>query len=197
MADLGVVYVCRDKLDEAERMFQGAILGRAEGVGRQHISWFRALKWSAEIHASLGRLDEAEEALIASIEGYERVFGPDHPRTLAVAERLGQVLLRRGKLDAAKDRFQRVLEEYQKKRMATDDDMAVARVAQSLAAVYAAKADLDAAAGTCRRAFELRVKEYGPEDERTLDSINSLRDYATEDEFAELSCRIINDVPSP
>jgi tetratricopeptide (TPR) repeat protein len=121
---------------------------------------------------------------------------PDHARTLAVAESLGQVLLRRGKLDAAQERFQRVLEVYEKGRMG-EDDMAVARVAQSLGVVYATQGDLEAAARACRRAFALRVKEYGPQDERTLESINCLRKYITEDALADLSCRIINDVPSP
>jgi tetratricopeptide (TPR) repeat protein len=108
--------LCEDqgKLDEAEKMYELALLGYDKALGPEHKSTLDAVNNLGILYWVQGKLDEAEKMYERALLGYEKALGPEHKSTLDTVDNLGILYWVQGKLDKAEKMYERSLLGYKK-----------------------------------------------------------------------------------
>ena len=157
--NLGDLYWGQSKLDESEKMYQGALQAYEKVLGPDHISTLETVHRLGITYKDQGKLNNAEEMHHRALQGIEKAWGPDHKSTLRVVHNLGCLYAYQYKLDEAEKMFQRALVGYEK--AFGPDSILILDVVGDLGNVYAEQGKLDEAEKMYRRALKGYEKALG------------------------------------
>ncbi|MFL5587992.1 MAG: tetratricopeptide repeat protein [Ktedonobacteraceae bacterium] len=94
--NLAVLYLNKGKYEEAESLFQRALVIREKGLGPEHPDTASTLNNLAVLYHDQGKDEEAESLHQRALIIREKVFGPDHPNTTRVREDYSELLKKIG-----------------------------------------------------------------------------------------------------
>jgi tetratricopeptide (TPR) repeat protein len=86
---LGALYKSQGKLEEAEKMYSRALVGKEKAWGPDHTSTLSTVNNLGLLYYSQGKLEEAEKMYSRALVGKEKAWGPDHTSTLSTVNILG------------------------------------------------------------------------------------------------------------
>ncbi|KAL6249467.1 hypothetical protein RBB50_003320 [Rhinocladiella similis] len=89
------------KYEEAETMYQRALVGYEKVLGPDHASTLRTVNNLSRLYNGQGKLKEAKKMYERAQARYEKVLGPDHTSTLLTVNNLGELYTDQGKLKEA------------------------------------------------------------------------------------------------
>ncbi|KAB2098622.1 hypothetical protein AG0111_0g13152 [Alternaria gaisen] len=106
---LGVLYANQGRLGEAEQMYERALQGYEEALGRNHSSTLNTVNNLGLLYKNQGKLGEAEKMFERALRGKEEALGVGHSSTLDTVNNLGLLYKNQGKLGEAEKMFERAL----------------------------------------------------------------------------------------
>jgi len=110
---LGYLYADQGKLEEAEKMYSRALVGKEKAWGPDHTSTLDTVNNLGNLYKSQGKLEEAEKMYSRALVGKEKAWGPDHTSTLSTVNNLGLLYADQGKLEEAEKMYERALRGYE------------------------------------------------------------------------------------
>jgi tetratricopeptide (TPR) repeat protein len=168
---LGELYKDQGKLQEAEEMYQRALTGKEEALGREHMSTLSTVNNLGDIYNRKGELQEAEKMLQRALTGKEEALGPDHTSTLNTVHNLGNLYTDQGKLQEAMEMYRRALTGYEK--ALGPDHTSTLDTVHNLGYLYRKQGILQEAEALFRRALAGYEKALGPDHTATLRTTNN------------------------
>jgi tetratricopeptide (TPR) repeat protein len=157
--NLGMLYADQGKLDKAEEMYERALQGREEALGRDHTSTLNTVNNLGILYADQGKLDKAEEMYERALQGREEALGRDHTSTLDTVNNLGNLYKDQGKLDKAEEMYQRALQG--KEKALGRDHTSTLDTVNNLGNLYKDQGKLDKAEEMYQRALQGKEKALG------------------------------------
>ncbi|CAI7639609.1 unnamed protein product [Penicillium glandicola] len=169
---LGNLYSDQGKLNEAEEMYQRALVGYEKALGPDHTSTLDSVHCLGILYSDQGKLKEAEEIYQRALVGYEKALGLDHTSTLNIVNNLGLLYSDQGKLKEAEEMYQRALVGYEK-ALGLDHTSTLDSV-HCLGILYSDQGKLKEAEEMYQRALVGYEKALGPDHTSTLNTVNNL-----------------------
>jgi tetratricopeptide (TPR) repeat protein len=168
----GDAFANQGRLDEAEKMYQRALLGFEKAWGPEHTSTLAIVNNLAVLYGKLGRLDEAEKMYQRALQGYEKAWGPEHTTTLRTVNNLGLLYADLGRLNEAEKMYQRALQG--KEKAWGPEHKSTLDTVNNLGLLYADLGRLNEAEKMYQRALQGKEKVWGLEHISTLNTVNNL-----------------------
>ena len=169
---LGSLYADQGRLEEAEKMYQRALVGNEKAWGPEHTSTLDTVNNLGLLYADLGRLEEAEKMYQRALVGNEKAWGPEHTSTLDTVNNLGSLYADQGRLEEAEKMYQRAL--VGKEKAWGPEHTSTLDTVNNLGMLYADLGRLEEAEKMYQRALVGNEKAWGPEHTSTLDTVNNL-----------------------
>ncbi|KAJ5715197.1 uncharacterized protein N7483_012378 [Penicillium malachiteum] len=172
---LGILFSNRGKLNEAEEMYQRALVGKEKALGPDHISTLYTVNNLGLLYLDQGKLKTAEKMYQRALTGYEKALGPDHTSTLDTVNNLGILYKEQGKLKEAEEMYQRAL--AGKEKALGPDHTSTLDTVNNLGLLYSHQGKLKTAEEMYQRALTGYEKALGPDHENhyfTLNTVNNL-----------------------
>jgi tetratricopeptide (TPR) repeat protein len=169
---LAYLYEFQGKLDEAEKMYERALVGNEKAWGPDHTSTLDTVNNFGNLYKSQGKLDKAEKMYERALVGKEKAWGPVHTSTLDTVNNLGNLYADQGKLDKAEKMYQRALVGNEKAW--GPDHTSTLDTVNNLGLLYVDQDKLDEAEKMFERALVGKEKALGPDHTSTLDTVNNL-----------------------
>ncbi|TVY65025.1 Protein SERAC1 [Fusarium oxysporum f. sp. cubense] len=153
---------------EAETLQSEAVDIRLEVYGEEHEQTLYSMTDLATSLAEQGQWDKSERMLENIIESLKRLHGDEHHQTIGAMNTLAWIFSGQGKKDESIALFSHVFEVG--KRILGEEHSEVINAMSNLAIM----SEGEEAEEMQRRVLELRIKNYGEENPRTLDCKESL-----------------------
>ncbi|WAS96246.1 serine/threonine-protein kinase [Nannocystis punicea] len=98
---LGLIYLDRGQLDEAEEVMEQILTIVREELGVDELEMAGPLNNRGNLHYRRDRLEDARVCYQRALELFERILGPEHPDVALALGNLARLALDRGDLDGA------------------------------------------------------------------------------------------------
>ncbi|MDC0720610.1 serine/threonine-protein kinase [Nannocystis bainbridge] len=98
---LGLIYLDRGRLDEAEEVMEQILTIVSEQLGADALEMAGPLNNRGNLHYRRDRLEDARVCYQRALELFERILGPEHPDVALALGNLARLALDRGDLDKA------------------------------------------------------------------------------------------------
>jgi len=102
LMNLGVLYSDQGKLEEANSIFQRALIDYEKAFGRDYTSILTIINNLGNLYRDQGKLEKAESIYQRALIGYEKAFGRDYTFILNAVNNLGVLYRDLSKLEKAK-----------------------------------------------------------------------------------------------
>ncbi|RMZ74847.1 hypothetical protein DV737_g5678, partial [Chaetothyriales sp. CBS 132003] len=112
--NLGHLYRNQGKFNQAEEMYQHALLGYKKALGAEHTSTLDIFNNLGHLYSDQGKFNQAEEMYQQALLGYEKALGAEQTSTLDIVSNLGHLYSDQGKLNMAEEMYQQALLGYKK-----------------------------------------------------------------------------------
>jgi tetratricopeptide (TPR) repeat protein len=99
------LYSNRDKLKEAEEMYQRTLTGYEKALGPDHTLALDTINNLDALYNNQGKLKEAEEVYQRTLTGKKKALGPDNTSTLSIINNLSILYWNQGKLKEAEEMY--------------------------------------------------------------------------------------------
>jgi len=152
LESLGGLYRAQGRLDDAEAMYEHALLGYEKRLGRDHMSTLNTVNNLGILYRAQGRSVDAEAMYKRVLQGKEAPLGRDHTSTLMTVNNLGLLYRAQGRLDDAEAMYERALQGYEK--ALGRDHMSTLDVVHNLGILYKKQGRLDDTEAMYERALQ-------------------------------------------
>ncbi|KAE8553941.1 hypothetical protein EYB25_002479 [Talaromyces marneffei] len=169
---LGNLYFDQGKLQDAEMMYQRALVGKEKALGPGHISTFSTVNNLGLLYSDQGKFKEAEMMYQQAFAGYEKALGPDHTSTLSTVNNLGNLYFDQGKLQDAEMMYQRAL--VGKEKALGPGHVSTLDTMSNLGTLYFNQGKLKKAEIIFQRALAGYKKALGADHTSTFSAVNNL-----------------------
>ncbi|KZP23869.1 TPR-like protein [Athelia psychrophila] len=161
----------RGRYDEAEALYQRALVGQKEQLGADHPSTLITVIGIAVLYEHLGRFTEAETLFQQALAVNEQQLGADHPATLGTVGNLANLYKKQGKYAEAEILYQRALAGYE--RLGANHPGTL-RTVGNLGCLYVQWGKYEKAEDFCERALAGRQRQLGADHPETMGTLSSL-----------------------
>ncbi|KAI9858972.1 MAG: hypothetical protein M1824_003973 [Vezdaea acicularis] len=165
-------YTGQGRYGEAEELYNRALKGQEEKLGRGHPDTLRTVQNLAIVYEDQGRYGEAKELFERALKGQEEKLGRGHPDTLRTVQSLAIVYHQQGRYDEAEELYNQALKGWEEKLGRGHPD--TLRTVQNLALVYRNQGRYDEAEKLFKRALEGQEEKLGREHPDTLRTVHNL-----------------------
>ncbi|KUL85553.1 hypothetical protein ZTR_08029 [Talaromyces verruculosus] len=169
---IGNLYWDQGRVQEAEMMYQRAVVGKERLLGLNDPSTLETINCLGVVYTHQDKLQEAEKMLQRALIGYKKALGPDHVSALKVTTNLGLLYGKQGKLQEAEKMHLETLTE--KEKILGPDDISTLDTVGNLGNVYLDQRKMSEAEQAYQRALRGYEKALGPDHTSTLLAINNL-----------------------
>ncbi|KAH8434342.1 uncharacterized protein LDX57_011991 [Aspergillus melleus] len=172
MLKIADLYSDQDRLEDAESMYNIALVGYESVLGSHHPDTLHTVDNLACLYRQRARFTEAEIAYQRTLEGYRHTVGAEHKLTLGTANNLGLLFKDQGKLIEAAAIFEETLLGFE--RSVGPRDLFTLILVTNLAITYQSQGKLTDAARLHQRALDGFEKSLGSNHPNTLHVVNNL-----------------------
>ena len=103
----GWFYAKFGRLEDAERMYDRALVGYEKALGADHLTTLNAVNRIGNLYIDQGRLADAERMDDRALAGKEEALGQNHTSTLGTVNNLGLLYVDQGRLADAERMYER------------------------------------------------------------------------------------------
>lgn len=195
LLELGGLYQRLSRFDEAEEIFEDAMLGLLELVGERHPSTLVAMNNLGNLYEQLGLYDDAEPVLKQTLEGMEASLGVAHPQTARTRNNLALLHESQGNFREAEPLYNTSFEHIVT-ALGEDHPDAIG-MQNNLAFLYMMMEEYETAATMFEDLVVLWGETFGPDHQDALKSLNNLgRAYRQLGRFDEAETVVIQALDS-
>ncbi|KAB2098597.1 hypothetical protein AG0111_0g13155 [Alternaria gaisen] len=169
---LGVLYANQGRLGEAEQMYERALQGYEEALGRNHSSTLNTVNNLGLLYKNQGKLGEAEKMFERALRGKEEALGVGHSSTLDTVGNLGNLYAAQGRLDEAEQMYERALRG--KEEALGVGHSSTLDTVNNLGLLYKNQGKLGEAEKMFERALRGKEEALGVGHSSTLNTVNNL-----------------------
>lgn len=154
---------------EALELYEQALVGRKQALGKEHPSTMQTVNDIANIYYFQGRYDEALEWHERALAGRKNALGEEHPDTLGTVNNISGVYLNKGRYNKALEWYERAL--AGRKKALGEEHPDTLNTVNNIASTYSQQGRYDEALEWFERALAGRKKALGDEHRVTKDTI--------------------------
>ena len=160
------------RLEDAERMYERALVGYEKALGAEHSSTLDTINRLGVLYVDQGRLADAEGLYERALTGRETALGRDHTSTLDIINNIGILYETTGRLVDAERMYERALT-GRETALGRDHTSTLATV-HNLGVLYRKTGRLADAERMYDRALPGKEKSLGQDHTSTLGTVNNL-----------------------
>ncbi|KZP17608.1 TPR-like protein, partial [Athelia psychrophila] len=169
---LADVYERQGKYDDAEALYQRALVGREQLLGADHPATLDTVNGLAILYWRQGGYGKAEPLYQRALTGREQQLGADHPDTLGTVHYLATLYKDQKKYKEAEALYQRALA-GRDQQLGTNHPDTLATV-NNLAGLYYQQLKYEEAEALYRRALAGYEQQLGPDHPTTLMTVHNI-----------------------
>ena len=169
---LGQIYQAQARYQEAEQVFQQAVIVREKTTGAEHPATAQSLCLLASLYLTMGKYTEAEQLLKRALPINEQRMGPEHPNTASNLYLLGKLAMKLARFNDAESFLQRALSIRQQALGTQHPD--VAQSFNALARLFLTQARFDLISSYAQQGLHIREQALGPDHPDVADSLLTL-----------------------
>ncbi len=160
------------RYEEAELLYQGALMIYEQQLGPLHPDTAGCLNNLAGLYHNQGKYEQAEPLYQRALAIYEQQLGPQHPNTANSLNNLAGLYVHQGKYEQAEPLYQRALAIREQQLGPQRSD--TANSLNGLAALYQVQGKYEQAEPLYRRALAIYEQQLGHSHPDTAGSLNNL-----------------------
>ena len=165
--NLGSVFMCSGKYEQAETLFRRALELSEEALGTNNNSTTtESLGNLATALQKNGKFEEAEDKLRRLLEVAERKHGQEHSITMFLLGKLADVLRKNGKLKESEDKFRSLLKAADQ-TLELPDSFNMMRLLHNFGTLLQKNGKFEEAEDKFRRLLAAAERKYGPNGSNT------------------------------